>query len=187
MICQALAKLGITLQWEATRLLNPDNGEELFGAGIQYGLLFRDAAQTIPSNGKVALINLSWDGGNTVYTGRGACPILIQVMNINCSSPACVGLIGYMPVIQVDKEIKGYAAAKQHVTQASVPIYACSLTCVILITLTFHRLVLDISWNKLKRSPVTDSSVPSITTKCCYFHVLELWPWTPWNDISILD
>jgi len=118
--CQALAKLGIQLEWEATSLVHPQTGAELFGAGIQHGLLFRDAAQTIPSNGKVALINLSWDGGNTVYTGRGACPILLQVMNINCSSRECVGLLGYMPVIQLDKDAKGYAAAKQHVTQASI-------------------------------------------------------------------
>ena len=118
--CQALKQLGINFQWRAMSLVNPQNGEELFGAGIQHGYLFRDAAQTIPSGGKVALINLSWDGGNTVYSGRGACPILLQVMNINCSSRACVGLIGYMPVIQVDKNVKGYAAAKQHVTQASM-------------------------------------------------------------------
>ena len=118
--CQALTKLGIHLEWEPARLVNSQTGAELFGSGIQHGLLFRDAAQTIPSNGKVALINLSWDDGNTVYSGRGACPILIQVMNLNCSSPACVGLIGYMPVIQVDKDIPGYAAAKQHVIQVCI-------------------------------------------------------------------
>jgi len=118
--CQALTKLGIHLEWEATSLVNPQNGAELFGAGIQHGFLFRDAAMTIPSNGKVALMNLSWDGGNTVYSGRGACPILIQVMNINCSSPACIGLIGYMPVIQVDKDSPGYAVAKHHVVQVCI-------------------------------------------------------------------
>ena len=79
--CDALQKSGFHLEWKPTSLVNPRNGEELFGAGIQHGLLFRDAAQTIPSNGKVALINLSWDGGNTPYSGRGACPILIQVMH----------------------------------------------------------------------------------------------------------
>ena len=119
-LCQALNKLGIHLEWEATRLVNPQTGAELFGSGIQHGLLFRNAAQTIPSNGKVLLINLSWDGGDTPYSGRGACPILVQVMNINCSSPACIDLIGYMPYIQVDKEIKGFTAAKQYLIQTCI-------------------------------------------------------------------
>ena len=117
--CQALTKQGLHLEWEATSLVNPA-GEELFGSGIQHGLLFRDAAQTIPSNGKVALINLSFDSGNTVYTGRGACPILLQLMNINCSNPSCIALLGYMPVIQIDKDVKGFGAAKQHVVQTCI-------------------------------------------------------------------
>ena len=120
--CEALNKLGIHLEWKATRLVNPQTGAELFGSGIQHGLLFRDAAQTIPCNGKVLLINLSWDGGDTPYSGRGACPILVQVMNINCSSPACIDLVGYMPAIQIDREIKGCTAAKQHVIQTCIGI-----------------------------------------------------------------
>ena len=115
--CQELNELGVQFEWDATMLIHPVTGEELFGAGIQHGLLFRDAAQTIPGNGKVALINLSWDGGNTVYSGRSACPIMLQVMNINSSSPGCIGLLGYMPVIQLDKDVPGITAAKQHVVQ----------------------------------------------------------------------
>ena len=108
------------MEWDATRLVDPETGEELFGSGIQHGLLFRDAAQTIPSNGKVALMNLSWDAVNTVYTGRGVCPILIQVMNINCSNPLYIGLVGYMPVIQLDKDIAGVTAAKNHIIQTCI-------------------------------------------------------------------
>ena len=56
-------------------------------------------APGVPAGTKVALINLSWDSGNTAYVGRGAVPILLQVMNVNSSSPKSVGLLGYMPVI----------------------------------------------------------------------------------------
>ena len=75
----------------------------------------------VPPGSKVALMNLSWDSGNTAYVGRGAVPILLQVMNVNSSSPESVGLLGYLPVI--DHGSKGhtnYAAAKNHVLQKTI-------------------------------------------------------------------
>ena len=41
-------------------------------------------------------------------------------MNLNCSAPACIGAVGYMPVIQVDKEVKNYTEAKNHVIQTCI-------------------------------------------------------------------
>ena len=66
-------------------------------------------------------MNLSWDSGNTAYVGRGAVPILMQVMNVNSSSSRSVGLLGYLPVIHHgSKGHKNYAAAKNHVLQKTI-------------------------------------------------------------------
>ena len=82
----------------------------------------------IPHGAKVALMNLSWDSGNTAYVGRGAVPILLQVMNVNSSSPKSVGLLGYLPVI--DHGSKGhtnYATATNHVLQKTIGFLLASI------------------------------------------------------------
>ena len=78
-------------------------------------------APGVPAEAKVALINISWDSGNTAYVGRGAVPILLQVMNVNSSSPKSVGLLGYLPVIHHgSKGHANYAAATNHVLQQTI-------------------------------------------------------------------
>ena len=82
----------------------------------------------VPHGAKVALMNLSWDSGNTAYVGRGAVPILLQVMNVNSSSPKSVGLLGYLPVI--DHGSKGhtnYATATNHVLQKTIGFLLASI------------------------------------------------------------
>ena len=82
----------------------------------------------IPRGAKVALLNLSWDSGNTAYVGRGAVPILLQVMNVNSSSPKSVALLGYLPVIpHGSKGHKNYAAAANHVLQQTIGFLLASI------------------------------------------------------------
>ena len=118
--CNDLHKAKIKLHWDPVSLLHPQTGQEVFGAGIECGLLLREATATTPVNGKAALFNLSWDGGGTGYVGRSACPICIQVMNVNSHSPLAVGLIGYLPYVEVDKKIKGFDDAKKYVLQQCI-------------------------------------------------------------------
>ena len=54
-------------------------------------------------NGVPALMNLSWDGGDTGFAARSACPITLQVMNTNCGSKHAVGLLAYLPKIEVSQ------------------------------------------------------------------------------------
>ena len=115
--CNELHKRDVDLKWEPVALHHPETGEAVYGAGVECGLLLRAATESVPENGKVALMNLSWDGGNTSFVGRSATPILLQVMNSNTLSPACVGLLGYLPCIEVSKKHKGYDKAKRHVLQ----------------------------------------------------------------------
>ena len=118
--CNDLYNAKIQLKWDPVSLLHPVSGEEMFGAGIECGLLLREATATTPANGKAALFNLSWDGGGTGYVGRSACPICIQVMNVNSLTPKAVGLLGYLPYVEVDKKIKGFDKAKKHVLQTCI-------------------------------------------------------------------
>ena len=118
--CNELNKAKISLKWDPVLTLHPQTGQRVFGAGIECGHLMHAATQSIPAGGKVALLNVSFDGGDTGYVGRSACPILLQVMNVNSMTPKAVGLLGYMPRVEVDKSIKGVREAKKHVLQTSI-------------------------------------------------------------------
>jgi hypothetical protein len=118
--CNELHKAEMSLEWDAVNYLHPDTGERVYGAGIECGYLMQAARDSVPPGGNAALMNLSWDGGGTGYVGRSACPITLQVMNTNSQSAKAVGLLGYVPYIEVDKQIKGFDEAKKHVLQTCI-------------------------------------------------------------------
>ena len=100
--------------------------EEYFGSGIEYGLLFRSATSGIPSRSHVALMNISWDGGNQGFGARSSTPILLQVMNTNSMSAKAVALLGYLPTLEVAKGYKthkDYIAAKKFLLQVCIHTY----------------------------------------------------------------
>ena len=101
-----LCKNGHELHWTPLRMKNPQSDEDVYGAGVQFGLLLRAATSSIPECGRVALMNLSWDGGDTGYASRGATPICMQVMNVNSTVAASVGLVTYMPHLEVSDAIR---------------------------------------------------------------------------------
>ena len=68
--CNSLHQKGHALVYSPRILVHPDTHEEVYGAGIEYGLLFREASYSIPASGYVALMNLSWDGGDTGIGSR---------------------------------------------------------------------------------------------------------------------
>ena len=120
--CSLLHRARHELQWVAKELLRPTSLERLYGAGVEYGLVFQQACRDVPAAGRVALMNLSWDGGSTGYASRSATPICMQVMNTNTSSVLGVGLIGYLPQLDVADSIKqaggkSFKSAKHHVPQ----------------------------------------------------------------------
>ena len=120
--CNLLHDARHKLQWKPKKLQHPQTHERIYGAGIQYGLLFEQACQDIPEQGKVALMNLSWDGGNTGFGSRSATPICIQVMNANVQSVLAAGLVGYLPQLDVADSMKSRKAcknARHHVLQVS--------------------------------------------------------------------
>ena len=100
--CSKLLENGKELLWQA-QILQDKSGDCLFGAGVQFGLLMRAAQNSIPFGGVPALMNLSWDGGETGFAARSACPITLQVMNTNCGSKHAVGLLAYLPKIEVSQ------------------------------------------------------------------------------------
>ena len=60
---------GQKLLWEPCVRKDARTGEDIYGSGIECGLLLRAATNSIPpGEGRVALINLSWDGGITGNT-----------------------------------------------------------------------------------------------------------------------
>ena len=121
--CNALVEQGIPVYWDAKKLHHPDKDEEIHGAGIQYSLLLRSAAKTVPTGGKVALFNISWDGGNTGFGSRSAVPIVVQVMNTNSMSVSAVALLGYLPSIEVAKGFQqesSYKMARNHLLQSCI-------------------------------------------------------------------
>ena len=111
---------GVVLQWDPRVLRHPDTNEECFGAGIECGFLFRDATARIPTTSKVALMNLSWDGGNLGFGSRSATPICIHVMNTNDGSANTVGLLGYMPHLEVPEDYKNADLARHHLLQVHI-------------------------------------------------------------------
>ena len=121
--CVELLKLDKQLIWNSKVLTDSHSGDELFGSGVQYGLLLRAAQNSIPNDGFVALMNLSWDGGDTGFGSRSACPICLQVMNTNTGNENAVGLLGYLPKIEVSavaKTTKEFQAASFYVQQTCI-------------------------------------------------------------------
>ena len=132
--CNALHSLGLPLEWDAGTLRHPDTGEEVYGAGIQYSEILRKASANIPREGKIALFNVNWDGGGAGFGSRSAVPICVQVMNTNSMHTASVGLVGYLPYVEVFegyKQHKDCKAARIHVLQVSPSSRArtCYCTC----------------------------------------------------------
>ena len=82
--CNAIHEHNLQLQWDAKVLHHPTTGEEAYGAGIQYGLLLREANATIPDGSKAGIFNISWDGGNTGFGARSAVPICVRVSFCIC-------------------------------------------------------------------------------------------------------
>ena len=120
--CNRLHAARQELQWRPKELRHPRTNEKLYGAGVQHGLVFRKACRDLPAGARVALINLSWDGGGTGYSSRSATPICVQVMNVNTSSVLAVGLVGYLPQLDVADSIKkaggtAFKNATHHVLQ----------------------------------------------------------------------
>ena len=119
----ALVNDDIKLEWEAKMMQHPHTGEEVYGAGVQYGFLFRDACRRLPSSGKVALFNVSWDGGSTGFGSRSAVPVCVQVMNTNSCSPLGIEIVGYLPYVEVTdvyKEHPDCVRARRHVLQTCI-------------------------------------------------------------------
>ena len=120
--CDKLLKLGKKLYFEP-KVLRDSAGDELFGSGVQFDYLLRAARNSIPHDALAALMNLSWDEGDTDMAARGACPICLQVMNTNTGNENAVGLLGYLPKIEVsavDKTTKEYSRASLHVLQTVI-------------------------------------------------------------------
>ena len=177
MQCETLIRNGSELVWTPKILTNPTTKRLMYGAGIEYGLLFQSAKQSVPAEGDVALINLSWDGGETAYKARSACPICVQVMNTNSGSADSVGLVAYMPKIEVAcRDDKQRIAIEHYVLQVIMTIFACIcpyLYCILTIFgcvcpylyfsmpifacirpyLYYCRRVLERSWNVLNAGP----------------------------------
>ena len=105
----AVYRQGIQLFWDPAVLLHPDTGEPCYGAGIQYSKLLRSACASRPGRGKIALFNINWDGGLTGTGSRSCTPIQLQVMNCNSGSAVAIGLLGYLPCLDVPE---GYQYTK---------------------------------------------------------------------------
>ena len=79
--CVALINKGHNLIWSPKTMWRAD--KRMYGAGVEFGDLLKEAAKSVPIGGNVALMNLSWDSGVTNMKSRSAVPICMQVMNLN--------------------------------------------------------------------------------------------------------
>ena len=118
-----LLQRGHQLVFTPSRMTHPQNGEELYGAGVEYGMLMRAAQKSMPVDGRPAIINLSWDGGSVGCAGRSAYPICLQVMNCNSAPADCVGLVGYVPHLEASDgwlDTTDYKDANYHLLQECI-------------------------------------------------------------------
>ena len=80
--CEMLLEAGCELVFKPQVLEHPISGQATYGAGVQFGLLMKAAAQSIPAGGYVALMNLSWDGAQIAYGSRSSAPIQVSKRHI---------------------------------------------------------------------------------------------------------
>lgn len=120
--CNKLIRNGTTLHWRSKTLHHQHTGQELYGAGIQYSKLLSSAHSSIPF-GNVALFNLNWDGGSLGFGSRSSKPVHVQVMNTNSMHTDTVGLVGYIPKLDVPAGYhthQNYVDANNHVLQTCI-------------------------------------------------------------------
>ena len=133
--CEELQRDGHELHWDAKILRHPHTRECAYGAGIQYGMLLQSACANTPAGARVALLNLSWDAGDTGYKTRSACPICVQVMNVNSASTKTIGLVGYLPHAELGDayaQHKDYMRCQQYILQVTLRLliyYALLIVC----------------------------------------------------------
>ena len=120
----ALHRHDIPLFWDPKILSHPDTREQCYGAGIQYSSILRAACETVDTTtAKIALFNLNWDGGLTGAGSRSCTPIHVQVMNCNSGSALAVGLVGYLPYIDVPEGYQSHKScvrARHHLLQTCI-------------------------------------------------------------------
>ena len=104
--CEMLTKAGCELVFQPQVLQHPTSAQPTYGGGIQFGLLLRAAAQSVPAGALVALLNLSWDGASPGFGSRSSSPIQLQVMNTNSGKVEGVGFLGYLPKIECGEAAK---------------------------------------------------------------------------------
>ena len=117
---EELRARGINCFYNPLILRKPGTGEEMYGGGVEFGLMMRAAKDSIPDVGDPALMDLSWDGGETGIGELSVTPILIQVMNSNRAVPETTGLVGYMPVVETSdacRQLSSYKDAQHKVLQ----------------------------------------------------------------------
>ena len=175
--CHELWAKGIALHFQPKTLHHPETDEELYGGGIQYSKLMRAAYASLGKPGRVTLFNLDWDGGSAGFGSRSCTPVHVQVMNTNSSSTSAVGLVGYIPYIDVPegyRQENNFINARHHVLQVCVrdleyarlrsSFNSCSrLRC---------RHVLDTYWTRSKHGRLAGSNVMSKECQCCFTHAL---------------
>lgn len=76
---QLLVERGKRLVWKPKILRQQPSNEPMYGSGVEYGLLLKNAAASVTQGGYPALMNISWDSGATNMKSRSAVPICMQV------------------------------------------------------------------------------------------------------------
>ena len=141
--CEELQRDGHEFHWNPKVLRHPRTKKCAYGGGIQYGMLMQTACENTPAESRVALLNLSWDAGDTGYKTRSACPICVQVMNVNSSSTKTIGLVGYLPHAELGDAYcthSEYKRCQEHILQVTSKWYFVS----ILVSLPGYYLII---WN----------------------------------------
>ena len=86
----------VDVLWEPRTQIDND-GNRLYGGGVQYGKCFETAYQSCPAGTYSMGISLHWDGAHA--KGVYAVPIAVGVANTNRETGNSHTCIGYMPVL----------------------------------------------------------------------------------------
>ena len=192
--CNALSARGVQLHWSPRRIKRPGTDMAMYGGGVQYGILMHEAVKNIPTGGRVAFFNLCWDGGDTVYKARSAAPIVVQVMNCNESTVESVGLVAYLPRVEVSDAVrstKKFANAQHHVLQVckcAKMTRMCDIITTTRLTCVTSRLVCPCFLTDWKLEANMDSGVVSeMNMISSFFLGCRRWRWTHRSVSSTSD
>jgi len=122
-VANDMVDTGHVLHFLPKTMTHDVTGENMYGAGVEFGNALKIATSRTPCNSKPAFFGISFDGGDSGVSNRSIYPICVSVLNVNGADPAQCALVGFIPALDVPDSYKNtdqFRKTRAHVLQQCI-------------------------------------------------------------------